>query len=118
MSTVMQSTIADIVDAVVNEVKPEKVILFGSHARGTATHDSDLDLAIVEREPFGPQRSRRAELSRIRRVLYPFAMPVDILVFSSREVAEWRDSINHILAHCLREGKVLYDRREACTHDA
>jgi hypothetical protein len=42
----------DIVDAIVQEVDPETIILFGSRARGDALPDSDVDLLIVEKEPF------------------------------------------------------------------
>jgi predicted nucleotidyltransferase len=96
--------------AIVREVAPEQVILFGSRSRGAAAPDADVDLLVVEREPFGPQRSRRAELSRIRRALSPFRVPKDILVFSADEAARWRGSVNHILARVLREGHPLYER--------
>ena len=96
--------------ALVREVKPEMVILFGSLAAGTAGPDSDLDLLVVEREPFGPRRNRRRELARIRRALSPFRVPKDILVYSADEVERWRNSINHIVARILREGKLLYER--------
>jgi len=117
VTAVTEQVLTDVVKVVVKEVDPEKIILFGSHAKGMATPDSDVDLLIVEREPLGSQRSRRAELSRIRRTLYPFAIPMDILVFSVDEVSEWQDSINHIIAHCLREGRVLYDRQKTCAPD-
>jgi predicted nucleotidyltransferase len=96
--------------AIVDEVDPEKIILFGSHATGHARPDSDVDLLIIEREPFGPNRSRWEELQRIRKLLRPFHVSKDILVFDLTEVAIWKDSLNHILARCLREGKILYDR--------
>ena len=54
----MTATIVDAVD-------PEKVILFGSRARGDAEADSDFDLLVIEAEPFGPSRDRGAQETRL-----------------------------------------------------
>jgi predicted nucleotidyltransferase len=105
-----KETLEAITRVLVSAVNPDRVVLFGSRARGDARHDSDLDLLIVEKESFGPHRSRSREIRRIRRILSDFRIPKDILVYSVDEVAKWRNSVNHILAKCLREGKVLYAR--------
>jgi len=110
MNATTDELLSRIVDAIVREVDPEQVYLFGSRARGEATDDSDVDLLIVEREPFSPQRSRRAEMVRLWRLLAPFRTPKDILVFSSDEVKRWRDARNHVIAHAIREGTLLYER--------
>jgi len=107
---VTDQVLAEMVQAIVREVNPEKIILFGSRVRGEVGPDSDLDLMIVEREEFGKDRRRLDELVRIREALSAFEIPKDILVYSVQEVEEWRDSINHIIASTLREGKVLYER--------
>ncbi len=96
--------------ALVEAADPEQVILFGSHARGEAGSESDIDLIVVEAEPFGPERDVRLEEARLRRALPGFDVSVDILVFSRDDVDYWRDSLNHVLARALREGKVLYER--------
>ena len=96
--------------ALVEAADPEQVILFGSHARGEAGPDSDVDLIVIEAEPFGPERNVRLEEARLRRALPGFDVSVDILVFSRDDVDYWRDSLNHVLARALREGKVLYER--------
>ena len=98
------------VRAIVDEVAPEQVILFGSRARGEAGTASDIDLLVIESEPFGPGRSRRQEMNRLYRALRSFRVPTDVLVFSRQDVEYWRDSLNHVLARALREGKVLYER--------
>jgi predicted nucleotidyltransferase len=54
-----------LVQTIINEVAPETIILFGSRARGDARADSDVDLLIVQTEPFSPQRSRRKEAARL-----------------------------------------------------
>lgn len=100
----------EMVRAIVNEVDPERVILFGSSVSGRATDDSDVDLVVVEATPFDSSRSRRREMARLWRILASFDVAKDILVYSSDEVERWRDSLNHIVARALREGKVLYER--------
>ena len=110
MTQVTEELIQRMVDIIVNEADPEKVILFGSRARGDARPDSDVDFIVVESEPFGKNRGRRAETLRIWRALSGLGVSKDILVYSRDEVEYWRDSLNHILSRALREGKVLYER--------
>ena len=99
----------EITDIIVREVSPRKVILFGSHARGDARADSDLDFLVVEDGPFNAQRSRRAEMTRIWKVLFDYPIPMDFLVYTPEEIEKWRTSKNHVIAHALKDGKVLYE---------
>ena len=110
MTRVDDALLRRMVATIVNEVDPEQVILFGSHARGDAGADSDVDLIVVESTPFGEGRDRGAEETRLWRALAEFHVPKDILVYSRDEVDYWCDSLNHVLARALREGKVLYER--------
>jgi predicted nucleotidyltransferase len=98
------------IGTIVREVDPERIILFGSRARGDAAEDSDVDLLIVERGPFGKGKSRRSELTRVERALSRFAVPTDILLYDVEEVEHWRGSLNHPISHALHEGKILYER--------
>lgn len=102
--------LAGMVETIVKEVDPERVYLFGSRAAGTHDENSDVDLLIVEREPFGPQRSRRQEMVRLWKSLMRFRVPKDILVYSLDEIERWRTARNHVVAHALREGRLLYER--------
>ncbi len=111
MTPVTDTLLDRMVQAIVDEVDPEQVILFGSRARGDEREVSDVDLIVLEAEPFGLQRSRRKEVVRLYHALAQFHVPTDILVYSHEDVAYWRDSLNHVLARALREGKVLYERR-------
>ena len=98
------------VRAIVDEVDPEQVILFGSRGRGDQRADSDIDLVVIEAEPFGRGRSRHQELVRLYGAVAGFPAPADVLVYSRDDVEYWRDSLNHVLARALREGRVLYER--------
>ena len=109
MVTVSDEVIDKMTRRIVREVDPQRILLFGSWARSEANERSDVDLLVVEREPFGGGRSRRQEAARIWRCLSDFRVPTDILVFSANEIAQWKDSSHHVIARALREGRVLYE---------
>ncbi len=110
MVAVTEEVLREMVHAIVREVNPERIYLFGSHARGEAGPRSDVDLLVVEREPFGPQRSRWPELVRLLNLSARLRIPTDFLVYSRDEVQVWRESRNHIIAQALAEGRLLYER--------
>ena len=84
--------------------KPAQVILFGSYARGDAREDSDVDFLVIESEP----HDKFNEMVRLRQVLRPLKIPVDVLVYSSAEIAMHQSSCTSAVYWALREGKVLY----------
>jgi len=94
---------------IVREADPEVVILFGSHARGEARADSDVDLVIIEREPFGAQRSRRRERARLYLALRTLAVPKDLLIYSREEFERFKDSAHHVVGRARREGRGLHE---------
>ena len=110
MTPVTDELLDQMVRAIVEAVDPEQVILFGSRARGDAREESDVDLVVVESEPFGKTRSRRLEAACVYEALADFDTLTDVLLYSRDEVQHRRNSANHILARALREGTVLYDR--------
>ena len=99
-----------IVDVIVRERSPQVIILFGSRARGDARADSDVDLLIIEQEPFSPQRSRRKEVAHLQMALRRLPFSKDILLYSREEFEHWRHSFNHLIGRASREGKVLHGR--------
>jgi predicted nucleotidyltransferase len=78
------------------------VILFGSHARGEAHADSDLDFLVVE----PTLTSRRTEMVRLRSMLRPLGVPADVLVVSRQAFDAWKDLPNNVINDAFREGKV------------
>ena len=98
MTPVTDEILDHMVRAIVDEVDPKQVILFGSRARGDQGENSDIDLIVLEAEPFGPERSRHKELIRLYRAVAGFRVPADVLVHSHEDVEYSRDSINHVLA--------------------
>jgi uncharacterized protein len=82
---------------------PAQVFVFGSHARGDAGRDSDLDFLVVER---GVQPSA-AEMVRLRDALPPLGVPVDVIVMSDDLVRRRRDVPGSLVYTALREGRLV-----------
>lgn len=110
MKRATEKTIREISALLVREVRPAKVILFGSWAKGRPRPDSDVDLMVVEEGAFGPRRSRRKEMTRLWSLLSGFEVPLDILVYSLEEFDYWSGSLNHVVGRAVREGRTLYER--------
>ena len=95
-----------IVRRIVREFHPERVILFGSHARGEAGPDSDVDLLVVM--PLeGLKHKKQVE---IRVALHDIRIPKDIIVTTPEDFAWRKDVVGTIEYPAVREGKVLYAR--------
>jgi hypothetical protein len=97
-------------DAVLRQLTPLLVVLFGSQATGTANIDSDIDLLVVDDRSFSAERSRRRIIGNIRRGIPADRHPVDVLLFDPSELHRWRGTTNHVIARALKEGVVLYER--------
>ena len=106
---VTEELLKEMTEKIVREDNPRKVVLFGSHARGTARPDSDLDFLVVEDGPFNAQRSRRAEMARLWMLFPDLRIPIDFLVYSAEEVEKWGNSRNHVIHHAMNDGRVLYE---------
>lgn len=82
---------------------PARVLLFGSHARGEAGTDSDLDLLVVE--PVAGSRHR--EMVRLRAALDPLRVPVDLVVVTQEHVEAWGAVPGTVVFAALTEGRLL-----------
>ena len=103
MAKVNQKVLARIVRRIVKAAKPERIIIFGSAARGEMGPDSDLDILVV-----AACDHRRNTARKIRRELFGIGVPIDIIVAKPEDIERYRDSIGLIYRPALREGKVLY----------
>ncbi len=110
MAELTNQALEEMVQVIVDAAHPEQVILFGSRSRGGYLTGSDVDLLIIESDPFDNNRSRKKEMTRLWKALSSFPFAKDILVYSRDEVEYWRHSLNNVVARALREGKVLYER--------
>lgn len=93
------------VEILAREMHPQKIILFGSTARGEAGPDSDIDLLLI----LDAFESRFAEMTRASRLLAHLRVPIDVLVYSAKEVEQWGDVVNHVINEALLDGRVVYD---------
>ena len=88
------------------ETNAEQVILFGSHARGAANENSDVDLMIIAESDL-PRFKRSRELDKLFRP-YPFSM--DLLVYTPEEFENGKKTYLSFVSTVLREGEILYVR--------
>ena len=71
-----------------------------------------MDQLVIQSEPFDAVGKREAQSVRLSKRLARFPVATDILLYARDEVEYWRDSLNHAVARALREGTVLYERRQ------
>jgi predicted nucleotidyltransferase len=104
MESDVSKEIRNITAQIIEKYKPEKIILFGSAARGETTLDSDVDFLIIKRETplYGADRIR--ELSRV----IDRNIPVDFLIYRPEEFNKRLKMGDPFLKSILKEGKVLY----------
>lgn len=103
---VTDALLAEIVQRIRTAGDPIKIVLFGSHARGTARPDSDLDLLVIEESTL-PRYRRAPRYLRALIGLYPAK---DVVVWTPAEIAEWAAVPQAFITTALREGKVLYEQ--------
>jgi predicted nucleotidyltransferase len=103
---VTDQLLIEVVRRILTIGSPLKILLFGSHAKGTARLDSDLDLLIIE-ESYLPRYQRSG---RYRRALCGVFPAKDIVVWTPQEVEEWKTVPNAFISTVLAEGKLLYER--------
>jgi predicted nucleotidyltransferase len=107
----VSKTLPQAIKRIASELKPEKIILFGSYAYGNPTPDSDVDLLVVIETNDKTKEIYRA----VSKLLYPRQFPVDIIIRTPKEVEEalkgGKDNA-FFIREILKKGKVLYDRNQ------
>lgn len=102
--SVAPQVMQDIIARVVAAARPQRIILFGSAARGAMGPNSDVDLLVVKDGRF--DRGRLTE--RIYLQLEGAGEAVDVIVVTPDEVERYRDLPWLVIAPALKEGKVVY----------
>jgi predicted nucleotidyltransferase len=102
--TIAQDKLDLVIRRVVEVAKPEKIILFGSAARGAMGPNSDVDLLVIKRGEF--HRGRLTE--EIYMNLFGVGAAVDVVVVTPEDLERYRDSFALVIYPAMREGKVVY----------
>lgn len=100
------SEFSTLIDRIVAVTRPERVVLFGSRARGDAEAHSDVDLLVVA-DSIRPRYERAIP---IYRAISDLPFELDVLVYTPTEVLEWTGVDQAFVTTALREGRVLYER--------
>lgn len=93
-------------DRLISELNPERIVLFGSRARGEHGPDSDVDLLIVAHST-KPFYERSAYVSSLFR---PRDWSLDAFVFTPQEIQADSGRNGTLVEIVEREGKVIYER--------
>ncbi len=104
--TLDPSVIQKSVDQLAAKFRPERIILFGSQARGDADSNSDVDLLIIT----SISGSRRQMMIKMDRALRGFGLARDIVILTPEEFERDKDISGTIARPAWQEGKTLYAR--------
>jgi len=96
--------ITDLVRKIVDAVKPVRVVLFGSAARGETGPDSDVDLLVVM--PEGTHRRHTAQ--HLYKTVRGVGVPFDVLVATPSDLEKYRDNPGLVYKTILEEGRTVY----------
>lgn len=94
------------IQKIVQELDPEKIILFGSYAYGVPTPHSDVDLLVIMKTRANAKNRSWA----VSRLLLPRPFPVDILVKTPKEMEKSLATDDFFIKEIVKRGKVLYER--------
>jgi len=107
MSSLNDALIRDIVRRIVDTAQPERVILFGSQARGDARPNSDFDVLVIK--PSDEPRYLRSIPLYV--ALADLPVEVEVMVYTPEEVDEWSQVPQAFVTTALREGTAIQERR-------
>ncbi len=99
-----KETMEEIVRRIVSVASPTRIILFGSHARGDADEDSDIDLMVV----VGETESRRELAIEVMKALGDLTIPTDVIVATDDIIDRYKEVPGVIYEVATSEGKVVY----------
>ena len=108
MRTIASDVRQEVIRRLVDEFHPETIYLFGSHAWGKPTADSDMDLLVIV------SRSRQKPIQRAVRAQHSLRgvkASVDVLVKTRKEFEQYANVKASLEAQISREGKLLYGRK-------
>ena len=107
MEKIAQEKIKRVSREIAKEIRPQKIILFGSFTRGKATKDSDFDLLIVKKT----KRDKHKIQISLGRLLFGKGIPVDTLIYTPEEIQKRLKLGDFFIRNIIEKGKVLYEKK-------
>lgn len=108
MKTLPEGLLEAMTKALVDELDPEAIYLFGSHAWGEPDEDSDVDLMVIVDEDDARERTQISD--RARRALRPFDISKDVLLRSRERFERFSKAISSLEYDVVTDGRKLYVR--------
>ena len=102
----MKNPLDDVVDRIVRGIQPDRIILFGSQARGDYQGKSDYDICVIKE---GVEH-RRKLAQKIYKLLYGVGVPVDVIVETPESFDRLKDRPFLIYKEIAENGRVLYEK--------
>lgn len=102
----IDSTLKKAIEIIIQSVDPDKIILFGSRAKGDNKKDSDYDICVIKKDV----SHRRKVAQQIYRFLYSVGVPVDIIVETPEKFEELKDNPFMIYKEISKSGRVVYEK--------
>jgi len=101
-----ENDVQNLVERIATISHPEKIILFGSYANGTASESSDLDILVIANSSLSPYK-RSAPL---RRELRGVGVPLDLFVYTPQEIENWKSERMAFTTKILKNGKIVWSK--------
>ena len=102
----MDKTLDKIINKILEIITPDKIILFGSRAKGEEREDSDYDILVIK----SGIKNKREISRKIYRNMLGTNASVDILVELPEIIEKYKDSVGYIYKQILKEGKIIYGK--------
>lgn len=103
-AAIQDARLGEIVQRIVRSVHPERIILFGSRARGSGRTDSDYDLMIVSPTPL--PKGQRA--GAVYQSLWGLDSSVDVIWLTPAEFTDWQGVPLHVAGQASRYGQLIH----------
>jgi predicted nucleotidyltransferase len=100
----MDALVEKVTKKIAEAIRPDKIILFGSRARGTATEESDIDLVVV----YSGQKSRREVEIEIDRLFNDRDFSMDVVVMRPEHLEDYKTVVNTLAYEITKRGQVCY----------
>lgn len=102
----------DIMQDIISRIKkicnPEKIILFGSYIGKNFTEESDIDILVILKDSKLPRYKRSIPINfELSNIIFP----MDIIVYTEKEIDEWSDVPQAFITSIISKGKIIYEKK-------